>query len=158
YYFQVKNINQLESWIKEPQGTVIEQLGKRLKEKVDNFVLSKYAKVAAGQYVGTDYTAGTVTVTTGNGAVVGSRTTFTPGMVGRAFQAAGMTSWYRVATFTDTPHITIVDDNDGGDVSGTYSGGTIAGGTTYTIQAATPIALTATTVDAQIIKLRTKLK
>jgi hypothetical protein len=156
YYFKVKDLDQLKSWIKEPQGTVIEQLGKRLKELVDNFVLAKYTKVAAGQRIGTDYTTGTVAVTAVTGAVVGTGTTFTAAMVGRGFKAAGQTKWYLVTVYTDATHITIQNDTD--DDTAGYDGGTIAAGATYTIEAVTPVALTSTTVDLNIIKLRTKLK
>ncbi len=158
YYFQVKDTNQLASWIKEPQGTVLEQLGLRLKEKVDNYVLSKYTKVAAGQSVGTDYTTGTVAVATGTGVVTGSGTTFTAAMVGKGFQAAGQSVWYRVSVYTSATQITIVNDTDDDVASGTYTGGAISAGATFTVQSATPIALTSTNVDQKIIAMRTKLK
>jgi len=155
YYFTVKDIDQLRSWIKEPQGTVIEQLGLRLKEIVDNFVLSQFAKVQAGQRVGTDYTTGTVAIDAA-GNVTGTGTTFTAAMVGRGFKAAGQSVWYRVATFGSATAITIVQDLD--DDTNTYNGGVIGAGATFTVEAVTPIALTSVNADAQIIKLRTKLK
>lgn len=157
YYFQVKDINQLQSWIKQPQGTVIEQLGKRLKEKVDKYVLSQFNKVAAGQSTGTDYTTGTVAIDV-SGNVTGTGTTFTSAMVGRGFKAAGQSVWYRVATYVSATAITIVNDTDDDPASGTYTGGVIAGGASYTIQAATPLAVSTTNIDASIIDLRTALK
>jgi hypothetical protein len=54
-----------------------------------------------------DYTTGTVTVTNNSASVVGSGTTWTAAMVGRWFQANEDQYWYRIATFTDTTHITL---------------------------------------------------
>lgn len=155
YYFQVKDIDTLTSWIKSPQGTVIEQLGGELKEIVDAYVLGFYDDVASGQRVGTDYTTGTVSIVTGTGAVTGVGTTFTSAMVGRGFKATGHTKWYRVKTFTSTTAIVVENDSD--DEVSAYDGGTITGAT-YTIEAATALQVTSATIAAQIINLRTKLK
>lgn len=68
-----------------------------------------------------DYTTGSVTVTNGSAAVVGSGTTFTALMVGRSLKlddASGDGMWYKIATFTDTTHITLEN---------TYAGSTTAG-------------------------------
>lgn len=55
----------------------------------------------------TNYITGTVAVTNGSPNVVGTGTTFTAGMVGKAFRIAGETKFYLVATYTDATHITI---------------------------------------------------
>lgn len=141
FYFQIKSYDKFRSFIKSPEGTILSQVANELKKVIDTFVLGKYTAVAAGHRIGTNYTTGTVTVTTGTGAVVGSGTTFTAAMVNRGFQAAGQTSWYRVATYTDTTHITIVDDLDDTG-AGAYTGGTVSGGTAFTIEAVTPLQLT----------------
>jgi hypothetical protein len=155
YYFRVRDIDQLKSWIKNPQGTVIERLGNDLKKEIDTYVLSKYDDVAAGNRVGTDYTTGTVAVAATTGVVTGTGTTFTASMVGRGFKAAGHTKWYRVKTYTSATSITIEDDYD--DVTSAYTGGAISAGATYTIEAATPLTLTVANIDSYIIKLREKL-
>lgn len=54
-----------------------------------------------------DYTTGTVTVTNNSASVVGSGTIWTSAMVGRWFQANEDQYWYRIASFTDTTHITL---------------------------------------------------
>jgi len=54
-----------------------------------------------------DYTTGTVTVTNNSATVVGSGTTWTASMVGRWFKANSDQYWYRIASFTDTTHITL---------------------------------------------------
>lgn len=134
--FKVKDVAKFEAFIKDPKGTVMEQLVDEFKKMVDTYVLSFWPDVAAGQWYGTDYTTGTVAITATTGAVVGTGTTFTAAMVGKPFKATGHTQWYRVATFTDATHITIQDDVD--DVASQYTGGTIGAGATYTIQANTP--------------------
>jgi hypothetical protein len=154
-YFQIPSLAKFQSYIKNPEGTILEQVGNELKEVIDAFGLGFYTKAAAGNRVGTDYVTGTVTVTAVTGAVVGSGTTFTAAMVGRGFKAAGQASWYRVKSFTDTTHITIEDDLD--DVASQYTGGAVAGGTSFTIEANTPVALTSSTIYGQIVNLKQKL-
>lgn len=80
-----------------------------------------------GKYDGTsNYTNGTVQVTNGSNAVVGTGTTFTSGMVGKRFLVAGDTTFYTVATYTDATHITL---------NSTY-GGSSGSGKSYTIYTA----------------------
>lgn len=60
----------------------------------------------------TDYSTGTITLTSGSAAIVGSGTTFTSDMVGQwlaATDSHGVPSgnFYRIATFTNTTHITV---------------------------------------------------
>jgi hypothetical protein len=134
FYWREKTIDKWKSYIKNPKGTVLQQTAAERRKNIMTYLFGFYADAAAGQWYGTDYTTGTVTITTVTGAVVGSGTTFTAGMVGKPFKATGHTAWYRVATFTDTTHITIEDDSD--DTTSSYSGGAISG-TAYTIQANT---------------------
>ena len=105
--------------------------------------------------IGTDYTTGTVTVTTGTGAVTGSGTTFTAAMVGLGFKAAGHTSWYRIKTYTSATAIVIEDDKD--DEASAYTGGAIGAGATYTIEAVSAITVTKSTIFDYIVDLKTKL-
>jgi len=70
-----------------------------------------------GQYNGTaDYTAGTIAVTNGSPAVIGTGTTFTSNMAGKRIVIAGI--WYTIASFTDTTHITLASNYAGTTASG----------------------------------------
>lgn len=153
-YFQIPSLAKFQSYIKNPEGTILEQIGNELKEVIDAFGLGFYTKAAAGNRVGTNYTTGTVTVDS-SGNVTGSGTTFTSAMVGRGFQASGQTSWYRVKSFASTTSIVIEDDLD--DVASQYTGGSVAGGTSFIIEANTPVALTSSTIYGQIVNLKQKL-
>lgn len=155
YYFQIESFAKFSSYVSDPESSLIDTAGKTLARTVDNYILSLYGDVGAGNRVGTDYTTGTVTVTTGTGAVVGSGTTFTSAMVGLGFKAQGHTAWYRVKTFTDATNIVIEDDKD--DVTSAYTGGAIGAGATYTIEAVTAITVASTTIFNYIVDLKTKL-
>jgi len=155
YYFKIKSWDKFKSYAEDPTSTLIQTAGKTLAETVDAFVLGFYTDVASGNWVGTSYTTGTVTVTTSTGAVTGTGTTFTAGMVGKPFKALGHTSWYRVKTYTSATAIVIEDDKD--DETSAYTGGTIDAGATYEVQANTAITVTKSTIYAQIVALRTKL-
>lgn len=155
HYFKIHSLDQFKSWIKNPEGTLLEQVGNTLKETIDAYNLGFYTDVAAGNRVGTDYSTGTVTVDVTTGAVTGSGTTFTAAMVGRGFKATGHTAWYRVKSFASTTSIVIEDDSD--DLTSAYTGGAIAGGTAYVIEAPTSIQMTKTTAYGQIVSLKTKL-
>lgn len=141
----IPSLSYFKSSVKDPKSSLIEHAGGKLRELVDQLVLDMVADAGAGNHVGTDYTTGTVTVTTGTGAVVGVGTTFAAGMVGKPFKAVGHSVWYRVKTFTDTTHITIENDSD--DEASSYDGGAISGGTAYVIQANTKIALTKSNIS-----------
>ena len=141
----IQSLAYFKSSVKDPKSSVIEHAGGKLRELVDQAVLDMVADAGAGNWVGTDYATGTVTVTVTTGAVVGVGTTFAAGMVGKPFKAAGHSKWYRVASFTDTTHITIENDSD--DEASSYDGGAISGGSSYTIQANTKIALTKTNIS-----------
>lgn len=154
-YFKVKDYDTFRSYVKNPEATVQKQVASRMKQIIDTFVLGLYGDVGAGNRAGTDYITGTVTVTVSTGAVAGSATTFTSAMVGQGFQADGHTSWYRVKTYTNATSIVIEDDSD--DNTSAYTGGAIAGGATYVIQANTAAQFTAATAFAKVTSLATLL-
>lgn len=155
FYWREKTIDKWVSYIKNPNPTIMAQKADERNKNMDAFVLGLYGDVWAGNRVGTDYTTGTVTVDVTTGVVTGSGTTFTAAMVGRGFKAAGHSTWYRVATYTSATSITIEDDLD--DVASAYTGGAIAGGSTYTIQAATPVSVTTSNLLQYVAKLKTAL-
>jgi hypothetical protein len=134
FYWREKTIDRWASYIKQPKGTVLEQTANERKKNIMKFLMGFYSKAGAGNWYGTDYTTGTVAIDV-SGNVTGSGTTFTSSMVGRPFQAAGHTKWYRVVTYTDATHIVIQNDTD--DDVAAYDGGVISAGATYTVQAAT---------------------
>lgn len=158
YYFQIESFAKFSSYVDNPESSLIQTAGKVLAETVDNFVLGLYADVGSGNRVGTDYTTGDVTVTTGTGAVAGNGTTFTAAMVGLGFKAVGHTSWYRIKSYASGTSIVIEDDKD--DVASAYTGGAIAGGTAYTIEANTALTVTANSTNpiySEVVALKTKL-
>lgn len=67
----------------------------------------RYLGMFDGTGATTNYITGTVTVTNGSTAVTGSGTTFTAGMVGKAFRVAGDTKFYTVASYVSATSITI---------------------------------------------------
>jgi hypothetical protein len=155
FYFRVRNYDKLRSFIKNPEGNLLDQVKGRLSEASDAYVLGLHGDVAAGNRVGVDYTTGTVAVAASTGVVTGTGTTFTAAMVGRGFRAAGHTRWYRVRTFTSATSITIEDDFD--DIATAYTGGAITAGAAYTIEAATALQVTKSNIYAQLEALAIKL-
>lgn len=155
FYWKEKTLARWLSYIKNPHSTVVDQKSDERSKNMDEFILGFYGDVGAGNRVGTDYTTGTVTVTATTGAVVGVGTTFTESMVGRGFKADGHTKWYRVKTYTSATEIVIEDDSD--DNTSAYTGGAIAGGSTYTIEAATPLAITSANLLQYFAALKMKL-
>jgi hypothetical protein len=154
FYFRVKSYDKFRSYIKNPEGTILSQTALELKKVIDTYVLGFWNKVQAGNRLGIDYTTGTASVDA-SGNVTGVGTTFTSGMVGKAFQILGQTSWYQIATQTSGTAITIVDDLDDTG-TGVYTGGAV-GGTTFTIQASAPVQVTAATIFDQLNQLQVKL-
>lgn len=116
-------------------------------------VLSYMAEgVNSDNMIGTAYATGTVTVTTGTGAVTGSGTTFTAAMVGGIFTSNNLVGSYRVKTYTSATAI-VIEDLEGG----TYTGGAAAALSTYSIAGAVAISLTKSNVYQYIVALRTAL-
>ena len=155
YYFKIESFAKFASYVDNPESSLIQNAGKVLAETVDKYVLGLYGDVAAGNRIGTDYVTGTVAVATTTGVVTGTGTTFTSAMVGRGFKATGHTKWYRIKTYTSATSITIEDDLD--DVASAYTGGDIAGGASYTIEAATKLQVANTTIYGYLLDLKTKL-
>lgn len=155
YYFKIKSLDTFKSAVKDPESTLMIEKAGQLQEAVDAYVLGLYTDVASGNRIGTDYTTGTVEVTVTTGAVTGSGTTFTSGMVGKGFKAAGHSVWYRIKTYSSATAIVIEDDND--DVTSAYTGGAISAGATYTIEANTAVTLDASNVYSKILKLKQRL-
>lgn len=154
FYWKEKTIDNWRSYIKDPHSTVVAQKADERNKNMDEFVLGLYGDVGAGNRVGTDYTTGTVEIDA-SGNVTGNGTTFTSAMVGRGFKADGHTKWYRVKTYTNATSIAIEDDLD--DVDSTYSGGAISSGSSYTIEAATPVAITTANILSKIADVKQKL-
>lgn len=154
FYWKEKTLDNWLSYVKNPHPTIVEQVSNERNRNMDLFVLGKYAAVGAGNRVGTDYTTGTVTIDA-SGNVTGSGTTFTSGMVGRGFKATGHSKWYRVKTYTNATTIVIEDDLD--DVTSQYTGGVINAGATYTIEAATAVAVTTSNLLQEVAALKLKL-
>lgn len=162
FYFKVLDWDTFRSYIKNPENTIVEQVGNEIKKVVDTFVLTFHADVASGNRVGTDLVGSaveggaiTVTVTVTTGAVLASGAVFSAGMVGKAFKAVGHTKWYRIKTYTNTTNIVIEDDLD--DSTSAYTGGAINAGADFTIQANTAIQVTKDTVYAKLASLATVL-
>lgn len=151
YYFKIKSLDRFKSWIKNPEGTLLDQVANELKETVDAYVLGLWGDVAAGNRIGTDYTTGTVAVDS-SGNVTGTGTTFTSSMVGKGFKAAGHTKWYRVKTYTSATSIAIENDSD--DDASSYDGGAISAGASYVIQANTAVQVTKDNIYGYIVDLR----
>ena len=124
-----------------------------MSELLDTDLLAYARKnVSGANAVGTDYSTGTIGVTTGTGVVAGAGTTFTAAMVGGYFTPDSGTTYYLVTAFTSGTSITVTD------LDGVaYTGGTIATSTTYEIKAATAIALTKSNVYQYLVQLGTVL-
>ena len=155
FYWAQKTLDNWLSYIKNPKPTIVTQTASERNKNKDTFVFGLYGDVGAGHRIGTDYTTGTVTVTTGTGAVTGSGTTFTAAMVGKGFKADGHSTWYRVKSYASPTSIVIEDDLD--DVASAYTGGAISALSTYTIEAATVLALTPANISGYVGDLKLKL-
>lgn len=154
-YFTVKTWDKFRSYIKDPENPVARQVASEIKKVIDVYVLGLFGDAGAGNWLGTSYTEGTVTVDVTTGAVTGDGTTFTASMVGKPFKALGHTEWYRVKSRSGAVAIVIEDDSD--DLTSAYSGGAIVVGATYEIQGNTAKAVTADTVFAEFIEMQTVL-
>jgi hypothetical protein len=154
FYFLVKSYDKFRSYIKNPEGTILSQTALEIKKVIDTYVLTFWNKVAAGNRIGTDYTTGTASVSAA-GVVTGVGTTWTSAMEGKPFQILGQTEWYLIDSVNSGTELQIYDDLDDTG-TGAYTGGAV-GGTTYIIQAASPVQVTASTIFAQLGGLKVKL-
>lgn len=153
FYWAEKTLDNWLSYIKNPHSTVVTQKADERNRNMDIFAFGKYLKVAAGNRVGTDVTTGTIGVdvsgnVTGSGAAFDSAT-----MVGKGIKIG--TAWYRVKSVASADTAVIEDDED--DIATHYSGGVIAGSTSYTVEAVTPISITTTNLLQKVADLRQKL-
>ena len=155
FYWKEKTLAKWLSYIKDPHPYIVTQVANERAKNMDTYVLGLYADIGAGNRVGTSVTTGTVTVDVTTGLVTGAGTTFTSDMVGRGFKAQGHTTWYRVKTFTNTTSIVIEDDLD--DVDSAYTGGAIAALSTFEVEAADPIAITAANILNKVATVKQKL-
>ena len=154
FYFRVKSYDKFRSYIKNPEGTILDQVGKELKKVIDTFVLGFYTGAAAGNRIGVPSTVGTVAVSAA-GVVTGTNTNFTSAMVGRGFTCAGLTGWYRVQSVASTTSLQLQIDID--DETSTYNGGAISAGATYTVEAVTPLQVSKSTIYDLLNQLANKL-
>lgn len=145
---KIPSLSIFASSVKDPQSPVMQSQTEKLKVLLAKEFLKTCTDAGAGNWIGTDYTTGTVTVDVTTGAVTGVGTTFTAAMVGRPFRAAGHTKWYRVASRSSNTAIVIENDSD--DTATSYDGGAIGAGATYTIQAVTKVAVTSATIAGKL--------
>lgn len=150
FKFVVDDVDKIQNDI-DAINTYASDAKMSMSELIDTNILDYARKNVDGRNaVGTAYSTGTVAVATGTGVVTGTGTTFTAGMVGGYFSVdSGVTS-YLVTAYTSATSITVTD------LDGVaYTGGTIAGGTSYTINAAVAIALTKSNVYQYLVQLGT---
>lgn len=155
FYWKEKTYENWLSYIKDPHSTIVSQVANERAKNMDEFAFALYGDVGAGHRVGTDYTTGSVTITTLTGAVVGSGTAFTAAMVGKGFKADGHSTWYRVKSYASAVSIVIEDDSD--DKTSAYTGGAVAGGATFVVEAATVASVTTSNLLQYVGQLKKKL-
>jgi len=122
-------------------------------ELIDTDILAYMAtQVNGANMLGTDYSAGTgAAVAATTGVVTGNGTTFTAAMVGGIFTITGSTKSWRVATFTSTTRVDIVD------LDGiAYTGGAFSE-TTYKIYGATHLSTAKGTAYQRMVDVSTML-
>lgn len=156
YYFKILSLQKFHSWIKNPEGSLVETVAKTMKQEIDSYVLGFGADVAAGNRVGTDVTSGTITVTDTSGAfTIAGATPLVSGMVGKGIKAVGHTKWYRIKTISNTTEGVMEDDLD--DTASAYTGGAISGGTAYVIESSTKVQVAYNTLYGKVALLQQKL-
>jgi hypothetical protein len=155
FYWGEYTIDKWLSYIKNPHSEVVAQKAAERARNMDIYTLAKWGDVAAGNFVGTSLTTGTVGVAATTGVVTGTDGVFTAAMVGLPFKAEGHTQWYRVKTYNGVNEIVIEDDSD--DETSAYTGGVIAGGATFEIQMASAVTITTSNLLAQVGKLKLAL-
>jgi hypothetical protein len=151
FYFELDDVSKWAMYAADPDSTLIQNAGKQIQERIDAYILGLHGDVAAGQRIGISYTTGTVEVAATTGVVTGTGTTFTSSMVGKGFKAVGHTEYYRVKTYTNATTITIENDLD--DEASAYTGGAIAGGANYEIEANVSLVVTNNNIYGYILQL-----
>ncbi len=137
---EIPSIASFASAVDAPESQIIDDAGNALYEEMDKALLAFWADAASGNWLGTSFTTGTVTVDVTTGVVTHSATGFLSSMVGKPFKAAGHSKWYRVKHYTSTSQIEIENDSD--DTTSAYDGGAITAGSAFEIQAHTCLAIT----------------
>jgi len=160
YYFKILSIDQLHSWIKNPEGNLVGNTAKGLAKLIDTYICTFYTDVAAGNRIGTDADdATTITITTQTGAfVVAGGTPVASTWVGRGIKAVGHDKWYRVKSVSSTTEGVVEDDEDDQVASKTYpyDGGAITGAS-YVVEAISKLQVSKTTIYDYIVDMGTKL-
>lgn len=148
------------------------QTSKRDMAQVIDTDLMKYMarNVDGDNALGTAYATGTVAVAVTTGVVTGTGTTFTANMVGGYFRASTQPTGkhYIVVSYTSATSITIADlgtvtaetGTYGSTLAltgGSYSGGAVTAGDTYTINAATALSVSSSTIYAKLVDIGTAL-
>ncbi len=156
HYHTIEGYAKFSSYVSDPNSALIKNAVSLLQEEIDAYVLGFYGDVAAGNRVGTDVTSGTITVTVTTGAfVIAGATPVTSAWVGRGIKCAGHTKWYRVKSVSSTTEGVIEDDLD--DVTSAYTGGAIAGGSTYVVEAVTVLTVAKATIYGYVDALGVRL-
>jgi hypothetical protein len=156
FYWKEMTLDNWLSYIKSPHSTVVSQKADERNRNMEIFALGLWEDAGAGNWVGENYTTGTVTVDAVTGAVTGAGgATFDATMVGKPFKAEGHNTWYRIKTFSGAQAIIIEDDND--DVASAYTGGAIVAGASFIIQAHTVTTITTTNLLEYVTKCKLAL-
>ena len=152
FKFVVDDVDKIQNDI-DAINTYASDAKMSMSELIDADILDYARKnVHGANAVGTDYSTGTIAIATGTGVVTGSGTTFTAAMVGGYLTPDGGTTYFLVTAYTSGTSITVTD------LDGVaYTGGAVSGGTSYTIKAATAIALTKSNVYQYLVQLGTVL-
>ena len=148
FKFEVDDIDKLQNDIDTINKYA--QTSKRdMAQVIDTDILTYMRKnVSGNNVIGTAYATGTVAVAATTGVVTGTGTTFTAAMVGGYFKPSTLSGYYLVTSFASTTSITVTD------LSGvSYTGGAVAGGTSYTINGATAVAVTKSTIYGHLVDL-----
>lgn len=151
YYFDIDDLDKWMSYVDDEQSSLIENAGSRLAEVVDAFILGNYTEVKAGSRIGVDEVAGTVAVTASTGAVVGATTVFNAMMVGKGFYVG--TTWYKITAVASATSITVKNWDD----TLPLSGGDVAPGASFRVEADDAIQVTASNIYANILELKKRL-
>lgn len=138
------DINAINTYASNAKNDIVEML--------DTDILSYMRKnVNSSNMIGTAYSTGTAAVAATTGVVTGSGTTWTAAMVGGIFTITGLTKSYLVTARNSNTEI-VIKDLDGI----AYTGGAVSA-TTYSIAAATAVAVTKSNIYEKIVSLRTAL-
>lgn len=122
-----------------------------MSELIDSDLLSYARKnVHGANALGNTHSDGTIAIADTTGVVTGTGSNFTAQMVGGFLTPDAGATYYLVTAFNSATSIVVADlDGEG------YTGGAVAGGTAYTINAATPVTINAANVYQYMVQLGT---